>query len=81
MSKKYSKKEVAKIIAKSIFKSIKKAVGKNPIEDVLDPDRVSEANADKVPLNKPGVMYKSKSNKLKGFLDKRKDKIKNKGKL
>jgi len=81
MSKKYNEKEIAKIIVKSMFKSAKKAIGKNPIQDVLDPDFTAETNDKTVPVSKPGVMYKSKSEKLKGFLNKRKEKMKNKGKL
>lgn len=81
MGKKYSEKEVAQIIAKSMWKSVKKAMVKNPVQDVLDADFRSEAKPDSVPVPKAGVMYKSKSEKLKGFLNKRKDKLKNNGKL
>ena len=81
MGKKYSEKDVAKIIAKSMWKSVKKAMAKNPIEDILDPDFRAEAKPDSVPIPKIGVIYKAKSEKLKGFLNKRKDKLKNNGKL
>lgn len=80
MSKKYSGKDIAKILAKSILKSIKD-LGKNPIEDVIDSDFKEEVNPKTLPVSRTGVMYKSKSNKLKEFIDKRKNKIKNKGKV
>lgn len=72
MSKQYNKKQLGKIIAKTI----KRTLGKNPIQDVLDPDRKVEVDERTVPVPKIGVMYKSKSEKLKGFLEKRKNKVK-----
>ena len=43
---------------------------KNPIEDVLDNNRVAEANVDKLPPPSTGVMNKSKDLKLKTYLEK-----------
>ena len=90
MSKEYSEKEAAKILAKSMWKSVKKAIGKNPVQDVLDTNRVAEAKDKTIPVDRQSVMNKApteqdvsdkgprvkplKSKKLKGFMEKRKDK-------
>lgn len=77
MAKKYNDTDAAKILAKSMWKSVKKAIaGKNPVQDVLDPNFKPEADQTSIPPARDGVMYKSK--KLKEFLDKRKLKVKNK---
>jgi hypothetical protein len=72
MSKKYSQRQVSKIIAKAM----KRIIGKNPIQDVLDPDNIVEASDKKIPVSRVGVMYKSKNDKLKSFLEKKKNKRK-----
>lgn len=69
-----NKKHDAKKIAKMVVKSLKRP--RNPIEDVLDPDRIAEVPKSAIPLGRTGVMYKSKTNKLKNFLEKRKKKVK-----
>lgn len=78
MSKKYNDKQIAKMIAKTILKTIEKASAKNPVQDVLDPDFIAEADPKSVPVTRAGVMYKSKPEKLKNFLSKRKKKMEKK---
>lgn len=82
--KKFDLKDVAEILAKSMCKAVEKALKhKAPIKDVLDDNFIPEAPARKNPVPKIGVMYKSKqekksqgnkNNKLKGFLERKKDK-------
>jgi hypothetical protein len=72
MTKKYSQKQVGKIIAKAV----KNFAGKNPVQDVLDPDKKVELDEKTVPVEKPGIMLKNKTDKLKKFMEKRKKKLK-----
>ena len=71
MSKEFKTDEVAQFLAKSMIKHVKKAMaGKTPVEDVLDPNFKPEANPKLLPATKESVMNKSKSLKLKSFVDK-----------
>lgn len=73
MSKDFKSDQAAKILAKSMIKQVKKAItGKNPVEDVLDPNFKPEADPKQLPTPKESVMNKSKHMKLKAFLEKKK---------
>ena len=66
----YTKEEVASQLTKSMYKAVKKAINsrkddtKKIVEDILDPDNVSEVDPDEVPTNaKIKVVHKSEESK------------------
>jgi hypothetical protein len=74
MEKKYTDKDLAKELAKSMYKYVEKALShkKGVIADVLDLNFVAEADTSKIPPVKTAVVNKSKSLKLKTFINKKK---------
>jgi len=87
MEKKYTDKDLVKELAKSMYKYVEKALShqdrenlrasmnkprKDVITDVLDRNSIAEADTSKIPPVKTAVVNKSKSLKLKTFINKKK---------